>query len=64
LLALPLLPIEAIKAATAKPEEPQTSEHPCPCCGGRMIIIEIFQRGCSPRYRSTAPVPAIRIDTS
>jgi hypothetical protein len=29
-----------------------------------MIIIETFQRGCSPRYRPTAPVPAIRIDTS
>ena len=64
LLALPLLPIEAIKAATAKPDEPQVPEHPCPCCGGRMIIIETFQRGCSPRYRSTALVPAIRIDTS
>lgn len=22
---------------------------PCPCCGGRMIIIEIFQRGIQPR---------------
>ena len=28
---------------------------PCPCCGGRMIIIETFERGCSPRYRPTAP---------
>jgi Putative transposase/Transposase zinc-binding domain len=64
LLALPLLPIEAIKAATTKPDEPQAPEHPCPCCGGRMIIIETFRRGCSPRYRSTAPVPAIRTDTS
>jgi hypothetical protein len=41
--------------------EPQTPSHPCPCCGGRMIIIEIFERGCSPRTR---PVPVIRIDTS
>jgi hypothetical protein len=64
LLAVPLLPIEAIKATTTKPDEPQAPEHPCPCCGGRMIIIETFQRGCSPRYRPTAPVPAIRIDTS
>jgi putative transposase/transposase-like zinc-binding protein len=61
LLALPLLPIEAIKAASTEANEPQTSEHPCPCCGGRMIIIETFQRGCSPQYRPTA---AIRIDTS
>jgi hypothetical protein len=64
LLAVPLLPIEAIKAASTDANEPQTPEHPCPCCGGRMIIIETFQRGCSPRYRPTAPPPAIRIDTS
>jgi len=64
LLAIPMLPIEAIKAASTDASEPQTPKHPCPCCGGRMIIIEIFQRGCSPRYRPTAPVAAIRIDTS
>ena len=64
LLALPLLPIDAIKAASTDATEPQTPEHPCPCCGGRMIIIETFQRGCSPHYRPTAPVAAIRIDTS
>jgi hypothetical protein len=38
--------------------------HPCPCCGGRMIIIETFERGSTPRHRPTAPVIAIRIDTS
>jgi hypothetical protein len=64
LLAVPLLPIEAIKAASADANEPETPEHPCPCCGGRMIIIETFQRGCSPQYRPTAPVAKIRIDTS
>ena len=36
---------------------------PCPCCGGRMIIIETFARGCEPKYRPTPPA-AIRIDTS
>ena len=41
--------------------EPQTLSHPCPCCGGRMIIIETFERGAAPRYRPTAP---IRIDSS
>jgi len=35
--------------------------HPCPHCGGRMIIIETFARGCSPRTR---PTNTIRIDTS
>ena len=33
---------------------------PCPCCGGRMIIIETFARGCQPKHAPTA----IRIDTS
>ena len=64
LLAVPILPIEAIKDASTEAAEPQTQEHPCPCCAGRMIIIEVFARGCSPQYRPTAPVAAIRIDTS
>jgi hypothetical protein len=33
----------------------------CPCCGGRMVIIEIFERGCAPRYRPTVPN---RVDSS
>jgi hypothetical protein len=37
------------------------SEPPCPCCGGRMIIIETFKRGCSPRTHSPG---SIRIDSS
>ena len=35
------------------------STKPCPCCGGRMIVIEIFQAGCQPQQAPTA-----RIDTS
>src|SRR5262245_48025581 len=38
--------------------------HPCPHCGGRMIIIGTFARGSTPRHRPTAPMIAIRIDTS
>jgi hypothetical protein len=38
--------------------------HPCPHCGGRMIIIETFARGSMPRHRPTGPMIAIRIDTS
>jgi Putative transposase/Transposase zinc-binding domain len=64
LLALPLLPIDAIKAASPNANEPQPPKHPCPCCGGPMIIIETFQRGCPPHYRPTAQAPVIRIDTS
>jgi hypothetical protein len=36
----------------------------CPCCGGRMIIIEVFERGATPRYRPTAPTIVSRLDTS
>jgi hypothetical protein len=55
---------EACDAASPKVDEPKTLSHPCPCCGGRMIIIETFERGRSPHYRPTAPLAAIRIDTS
>jgi hypothetical protein len=57
--------------AVAKPEEDRptsAADDPgkptCPCCGGRMIIIEVFERGATPRHRPTAPASAIRIDTS
>ena len=30
--------------APAEPVEPPEPPLPCPCCGGRMIIIETFQR--------------------
>jgi hypothetical protein len=36
----------------------------CPCCGGRLIIIEVFKRGATPRHRPTGPTVVIRIDTS
>jgi hypothetical protein len=36
----------------------------CPCCGGRMIIIEVFERGATPRHPPTGPTRVIRIDTS
>jgi Putative transposase/Transposase zinc-binding domain len=41
--------------------EPRTPDHPCPCCGGRMIVIETFERGRAPRACSPA---GIGIDTS
>jgi hypothetical protein len=64
LLAVPLIPIDDIKAANAKPEEPTAPEHPCPCCGGHMRIIETFLRGQQPKHRATPVAPKIRIDTS
>jgi hypothetical protein len=56
--------------AVSKPEgEPASAavdprKPTCPCCGGRMIIIEVFERGATPRHRPTAPTSVIRIDTS
>ncbi len=32
---------------------------PCPCCGGRMILVERFAPGMAPRT-----IVAVRIDTS
>jgi hypothetical protein len=41
----------------ADTDQPLLPSYPCPCCGGRMIVIGTFGRGCVP----TAP---IRVDTS
>jgi len=64
LLMPPIIPVDAIKAINPHPAEPEKPTHSCPCCGGRMIIIERFQRGATPHYRPSPPTPAIRIDTS
>jgi hypothetical protein len=64
LLAVPNRQAEPADAGTADRNEPPTLSHPCPCCGGRMIIIETFERGSTPRHQPTAPMIAIRIDTS
>ena len=64
LLAMPPPPRQADEDAKSADDEPKTLASPCPCCGGRMIIIETFRRGSTPRYRLTAPPAAIRIDTS
>jgi hypothetical protein len=34
----------------------------CPCCGGRMVLVEIFERGAPPR--TAPPSPAFGIDSS
>ena len=54
--------------ATAAPTIETTPDNAeadkCPCCGGRMVIIETFERGSHPRYRASTPTATIRIDTS
>ena len=49
------------EAEGADADEPHTSRTPCPCCGGRLIVIETFEPGCLPRYQ---PAPPNRIDSS
>ena len=36
----------------------ETARTPCPYCGGRMIIIETFERGCAPKHRPSPLVHA------
>jgi hypothetical protein len=45
--------------ATAPAEQDKTPYErlPCPCCGGRMVIIETFQRASRPRAPPVCPAP-------
>ena len=45
-------------------ETAPTPTQRCPCCGGRMIVVETFAAGTAPRHRPSAQIAAIRIDTS
>jgi hypothetical protein len=58
-----LLAVPAIKPDT---DGDLATEHiqQCPCCGGRMHIIEIFEPGIPPEPFAPAPVRAIGVDTS
>jgi hypothetical protein len=64
LLDVPAAQPEATDTNGADANGSKPPAHPCPCCGGRMVIIERFQRGCAPRYRPAASTAVIRIDTS
>jgi Putative transposase/Transposase zinc-binding domain len=60
-----LLDVTVPPPVEESPDEAETSvvlARPCPCCGGRMRIIETFDGVCPPR-RPAKPI-AIRIDTS
>jgi hypothetical protein len=65
-LARELLKMAAVDSepASTNADDPLLHSHRCPCCGGRMIIIETFERGSTPRYRPDTPVLAIGIDSS
>ena len=56
----------AVPTAEPQADEDVVTEHvqQCPCCGGRMVVIETFAPGCQPQHRPTTATAAIRIDTS
>jgi len=45
-------------------EAAATPTQRCPCCGGRMIVVETFAPGTAPPHRPSALIAGIRIDTS
>jgi hypothetical protein len=64
LLAVPSRSKEPEPSEDAATDEPRVLPRPCPCCGGRMIIIDTFARGCQPTHRPTPAMHQISIDTS
>ena len=64
LLAVPVRSDQPDTSEAPAPDEPRMLPRPCPCCGGRMIIIETFAPGCEPNHRPTPSPAAIGIDTS
>src|SRR5262249_34359806 len=64
LLAPAIIPVDAIKAISPNAAEPQTTNL-CPCCDGRMIIIERFERGAAQRclaHRERVPPQVLAIE--
>ena len=57
LLAVATPHTEPEAASTQQSDQPRVHPRPCPCCGGRMIVIEVFARGGTPRLKPS-------IDTS
>src|SRR6202049_3913942 len=64
LLAVPARSEQSETPEAAALHEPRRLPPPCPCCGGRMFIIETFARGSEPKHRPTHAPAVIRIDTS
>ena len=54
LLAVPQPKAECSQTDDAEAAAPTDWRPPCPCCGGRMIIVETFERGNQPRASPTA----------
>jgi hypothetical protein len=63
LLGMPVPNISADAGSTGAAGD-DTLNPPCPRCGGRMRIIEVFKRGQTPHHRPSPRPIVIRIDTS
>jgi len=50
LMAAPMAEVDPLAAHdTADPHATTDHRPPCPCCGGRMLIVEVFARDGAPR---------------
>jgi hypothetical protein len=60
LLSVPsvVLDDDAKSNNTEDKDHGEVARTPCPSCGGRMIIIETFERGCTPKHRPSPPAHA------
>ena len=59
LLAMETKELTPGNEAAEKTDEP---DRLCPCCGGRMVIVETFEPGCSPRHHPPrAPPQTIKV---
>jgi Putative transposase/Transposase zinc-binding domain len=65
LIAVPVPPDPPAEDDNTDQATGAAAEHrpPCPCCGGRMIIVEIFEGGAAPRA-PPSPKTAVRTATS
>ena len=59
-LAVPVPVNEPETQEPTSPDAPKVLKSPCPCCGGRMIVIEIFEAGTRPK----TILPIAGIDSS
>ena len=59
---LGVAPPEPVASGTTT--DPETPLPPCPCCGSKMRIIEVFEPGHIPRHQPSPRPAAIRIDSS
>jgi hypothetical protein len=61
LLGVPDPPLSSGGSGGTENPHEDSEWNACPCCGGRMIIIETFEPGCQPRQW---PIPPIGLDSS